>query len=147
MNLEELYMLVEEAGINVYNRRLPDKRCIIIPDRDGECNIAIDYDYYKTQAAEKEAVAHEYGHWVTDSFYSKDCPFELISKCERVADKMAVYTLIPFDELIDAVLSPWNTVYDLAEHFGVTMKFMQDALELYRDDLDAHYRENCCEYE
>ncbi|MCL2427100.1 MAG: ImmA/IrrE family metallo-endopeptidase [Oscillospiraceae bacterium] len=137
--LEEMYMLVEDSGIEVDYRRLPKGKCFLIMDENDTPCIAIDHNEFKTQAAEKIAIAHEYGHCATGSFYSKYTPYLDRIKAERRANEHAVYVLIPLDKLLEAVASPWNSVYDLAEHFGVGVEFMQFALELYRSELDEHY--------
>ena len=43
--------------------------------------------------------------------------------------------LVPLDELIAAFENPWNSVWDLAEYFGVSEAFMCHVLEIYENEL------------
>jgi len=102
---------------------------------DGSCHIALDSRQFRTQAEEKVALGHEVGHCLTGSFYNRYSRFDLRVRHERRANKKAAYILIPLDVLITALESPWNSVFDLAEHFGVTENFMRITLEIYENEL------------
>ena len=142
INLLELYSLVEEQGIEIDDFRLCSVASISEMESDLTCHIALDSQQLHTTAEEKVALAHEYGHCATGAFYNRYSPFDSRARDERHANKKAVYTLIPLGELIDALHSPWNSVYDLSEHFTVTEDFMRWALEYYEWELrEAFARE------
>jgi len=128
-------MSVEDGGVSVNYRSLPVNRCLSIKDADGDCHIAIDSFEYDTQAEEMIDAVHEWIHCDTGSFYNRSTPYTDRARIERRVTKEAVYTLIPLRELIDVAQSAWSTIFDLAEHFGVTEAFMQRALEVYKNDL------------
>jgi Zn-dependent peptidase ImmA (M78 family) len=135
MELNYLYDIAEENNIAVCERRLSATKCFSIMDTDGDCAIAIDTEKLCTKAEEKVAIGHDVGHCLTGSFYNRYSPFDERKKYENQANKKAAYMLIPLDELISAFDSPWNSVYDLAEHFGVTEDFMRETLKIYENDI------------
>ena len=102
---------------------------------DDDYAIVINASAFPTQAERLVALAHEKGHCDTGAVYSNATPLITRGMCELRANKKATYRLIPLDELIEACLSPWNDVWDLAERFEVTEDFMHYALELYQDEL------------
>jgi len=137
MELETLYQIADENSIAVHEKRLKYSRSHSMMDGSGECYIAIDPFCFETRAEEKTALGHDIGHCLTGCFYSRYSPFDERRKHEHKANKKAAYTLIPLLELIDVLDSPWNTVYDLSEHFGVTEQFMRKALSIYEYELQC----------
>lgn len=135
MEINNLYEMAEELCITVDDIRLASSLSFSHMDHDLDCYIAIDSRRFHTQAEEKVALAHELGHCITGSLYNIYSPCDVRSRHERRANKKAAYMLIPLDELVDAFKSPWNNVYDLSEHFGVTEDFMRETLELYDYEL------------
>ena len=133
--LNELYQLAEQSDVDIYDFRLDNIKSISLMESCGDCRIAIDSTQIKTSAEEKSILGHELGHCVTGSFYSRYSPLDVRQKHENRANKRAILTLIPFDELVDVVVSPWNSLHDIAEHFDVTEEFMLMALELYRHEI------------
>ena len=131
--LNELYQLAEQSDVDIYDFRLDYTKSISLMESCGDCRIAIDSTQMMSLAEEKTILGHELGHCVTGSFYNRYSPLDVRQKHENRANKRAILTLIPFDELVDVVVSPWNSLYEIAEHFDVTEEFMLMALELYRD--------------
>ena len=141
MELEALYTLAENETVTVCEKRLEYSKCFSVMDCDGDCSIAIDGSQFNTVAEEKAALAHDLGHCMTGSFYNRYSPYDIKSRHERRASKKAAYLLVPLDELADAVQSPWNSVYDLSERFGVPEGFMRKTLEIYENELSELVRQ------
>lgn len=78
-----------------------------------------------------ERFAHEMGHCMTDSFYEGYSCFELRAKHENRANEWATETLIPFDELCAAVKCGYRELWELAEYFDVSCKFVKRSIKLY----------------
>ena len=101
---------------------------------DGTCAIAINPEKLETNAEKKAALFHELGHCETGSFYNQYSPYDIRERHERRAQKWAIRRLIPEDELNAAVHNGCSEVWQLAEYFGVPIDFMQDAIELYKNE-------------
>ena len=102
---------------------------------DEDYGIFFNEDAYKTTAERYVALGHEKAHCDTGTLHSEHTPLITRERCEYRANKKSAYALVPLNELIDALESPWNSVYDLAEHFGVTDKFMRKVLNIYEHDI------------
>jgi Zn-dependent peptidase ImmA (M78 family) len=135
MELNKLYELADSEGIVIDDFPMGTISAQSQMLLDGSCYIALDSRQFHTQADEKVALGHEVGHCLTGSFYNRYSLFDVRTHYERRANKKAAYMLIPLDELIAALESPWGSVFDLAEHFGVTEDFMRKTLEIYENDL------------
>jgi Zn-dependent peptidase ImmA (M78 family) len=135
MDLNKLYELADSEGIEIDDFPM----CAIGAQSqmllDGSCFIALDSRQFRTQAEENVALGHEVGHCLTGSFYNRYSLFDVRAQYERRANKKAAYLLVPLDALIAALEGPWDSVFDLAEHFGVTEDFMRKTLEIYENDL------------
>ena len=127
--LQALYALAEGKNIPVCPYPLPESGSMSVMTGSGECAIGIDPAITGAEAVVH--LSHELGHCVTGSFYNFYAARDLRRKHENRADKWAVRTLIPVEELDDAVASGCTTLYDLADHFGVTEGFMKKAVCLY----------------
>lgn len=88
-----------------------------------------------------EALAHEMGHCMTDSFYAGYSPFELRAKHEHRANAWAANETIPFPELCDAVRDGYRELWELAEHFGVSHSFMEKAIKIHESNGNVVPRE------
>lgn len=97
---------------------------------DGDYAIAINRNSLE-KGEEKTALFHELGHCETNSFYNQYTAFDIQQKHENRADKWAIKKLIPEDELNQAIADGHVEIWDLAEYFGVTEKFMRKAVCLY----------------
>ena len=76
-------------------------------------------------------LSHELGHCVTGSFYNIYAAIDYRRRHENRADKWAISTLIPVDDLDDAVAQGCTEVWELAERFGVTEDFIRKAVCYY----------------
>ena len=81
---------------------------------------------------EKEALAHELGHWDERGCYTRSSKYALRAKAERRADKWAFARLVPYGQLMQAVRHGVTEVWDLAELFDVSCEFMQRAIAYYK---------------
>ena len=130
-NLLDLYRYAENNRIDVDWIPMTRAESLSAPLLDSSYAIAI--DPWKMETVEKETVclAHELGHCSTGSFYNRFAALDVRQKHENRADKWAIKKLIPEDELNRAVAGGRTELWDLAEHFGVTIPFMQKAICLY----------------
>ena len=96
---------------------------------DGKCYVGIDEN---ACGVEKTVFkAHEMGHCEKGAFYNRYSPFDIISRHEAAADRWAIETLVPEDELIEAFKKEINTPYLLAEYFEVSEEFMVKVCKYY----------------
>lgn len=130
VNLINLYELADENGIEIHH--FPTRQVISM---SCEGNIAINCDKVETTVQEKEILAHELGHCITGAFYYGHSPYELKAQKEYKANKWAVHTLIPYGDLVDALINGITERWSLAEYFGVTEKMIDMACKYYEDRL------------
>lgn len=127
----DLYLLAESSDTEVICFDLPSTHSVSVMAESGRCYIGMDPFAIETEAEERVHLAHELGHCKTGTFYSLDSPLETRERLEIRADRWAIRTLIPADEL-NVVLGLVNEAWALAEYFGVTEEFMLKAIEYYR---------------
>lgn len=99
----------------------------------GTCAIALDPTKIRSEADEAVKLSHELGHCVYGGFYNKYTPFDVRAQHENKANAWAVYRLIPWGKLKQAVKNGITEVWDLAEYFDVTEDFMRWALSYYTE--------------
>ena len=128
--LDELYERAERDGIEVIGYRLPQTRAVSL-FQGGKCVIGIDNSRVYSKAEEKTMLAHEMGHCETGAFYNEHSPLSLSGKCERRANEWAILNCVPYGELISAYRDGARTHFELAEHFGVSERLIQRAIEYY----------------
>lgn len=130
-NPTALYSLAESEGIDIdlYPLAQADSLSIILPD--GGCCIAINPWKMETSKQETVCLAHELGHCETGSFYNRWATFDIREKHENRADKWAIQHLLSADDLDAAVANSCTDMWSLAEHFNVTVDFMQKVVCWY----------------
>lgn len=118
----DLMDIAQKRDITVMNISCPE--CGSISLLEGEsCYIGIDG---QTDGREyKERFAHELGHCVKGAFYNRYSPYDIVSRHEARADSWAIEELVPKEELLQALAENLDSIYLLAEHFGVTEDFMK----------------------
>lgn len=126
--LYELYDLAVENNIQLYEFDCIDKAMII--SIDDTFAIALDMLSIKSEITEKEALAHELGHFFTNALYTFQTPLTNIAKYEKRADKWAVKKLIPKSKYL-AVKKWARNTYELAEELDVSIEMIIKADELY----------------
>lgn len=131
MTADTLLSYAEEKGYKVDYRMLQYSQSLSIPF-DGGC-VCLDPTKIETSADELERLAHEIGHCETDAFYSPST-WECVGRMERKAEKWAIKKLVPKNELIGK-LKGNRELWEIAEHFGVSCKFLIRAIQYYEIQL------------
>lgn len=127
MTTADLYDLADRRGHAVVFFDLPECESMCI-DANGKTYIGIDPHLIGTE--EKEHLAHELGHAEYGGFYNSYSAFDVVEKSERRADKWAIMRLCP----LAAVRRCRNmTIWEMAERFDVSVRFIQSALAYYSD--------------
>ena len=127
MTVNELYGIADLNNINVYHFPMEKLVSVSAPD-----NIGIDVNKIKNTADEAVHLAHELGHCIKGAFYNIFSNCDIREKHEYKADKWAINTLVPFDELMTSVNNGMTEAWDLAEHFNVTEEFIKKAFDIYQ---------------
>lgn len=130
MTLIQLYDIADQNNIAVYHFPLYPLKSVSVPG-----TIGIDADQVETTAEEKNLLAHELGHCIKYAFYTGISPLELRAQKEYRANKWAVETLIPFDELSDALENGITETWELAEYFNIGEHMIVFAFQLYEENL------------
>ena len=128
--LSSLYRQCERKNITVVEFPLPENASMSL-EADEKCYIGIDRKQLQNDADERTRLAHEIGHCVTGSFYSRYTAVDSRQRHENRADKWAVRRLISADDLDNAVAEGHTELWDLADYFGVTEDFIKKAVCLY----------------
>mgnify|MGYP003299688911 CR=1 FL=1 len=131
MNAHDLYVLAEQKNIEVIETSLPENGSLSVMDDSGSCYIGIDASVMDGGALETVHMAHELGHCLTGSFYNRYTRFDVRQRHENRADKWAVRQIIPVEDLDIAIAAGYTEVWQLAEYFCVTERFMEKAICLY----------------
>ena len=134
MTLNQLYNIADKNNISVYHFPLSPVKSMSVPG-----NIGIDVNQVETLAEEKESFAHELGHCMKNAFYTGKSSYELRSQKEYRADKWAVQTLLPYNELLIALKKGITEIWEIAEYFDVTENIVKKALKIYESKL-IYYR-------
>ncbi|MCQ2451024.1 MAG: ImmA/IrrE family metallo-endopeptidase [Clostridia bacterium] len=128
METNKLYCIAEKQGVTVDRFNVRENKSVSV--KSGK-NLYVGLDNELKGASEKVCLAHELGHCLTYSFYNIYSPFDVREKHEKRADKWAIHNLIPEKNYKFAVENGYDTVFSLAEYFGVTVDFMEKAVRLY----------------
>ena len=131
MEIPILYTLAQQQNIPVYRFPLPNTGSMSLMDERGQCFIGMDEGVRDGGAQERVHLGHELGHCLTGSFYNRYAAVDCRQRHENQANKWAIRTLIPVDDLDRAVAEGCTEVWELAERFGVTEDFVKKAVCLY----------------
>lgn len=93
----------------------------------------MDFDNIDTVSKEIVVLAHEGGHASTGATHKVCSPFDLIQKHEELANRWAIKKLLPLEEVRAAMKDGYTEAYQLAEHFEVTERFVQQAISYYEN--------------
>lgn len=126
---QDLYEYAQQKQIIVERLKIPKNKSLSVRIQNKDF-IAIDECAMENSAEERTHLAHELGHCETGAFYEMYSPFEVRGKAEYKANKWAVLKCIPKDELVDLLRKGYQR-WELAEHFGVTEKFVETACTYY----------------
>lgn len=131
MELRNLYAFAKQQNIEVFPYPLPETGSLSVMEDSGKCYIGMDDSVRDGDVQERVHLGHELGHCVTGSFYNIHAAVDCRRKHENKADKWAVQTLIPVEELDDAIAEGCTEVWELAERFGVTEEFIRKTVCYY----------------
>ncbi|MBE6729141.1 MAG: ImmA/IrrE family metallo-endopeptidase [Ruminococcaceae bacterium] len=131
MELNDLYEIANRNNIKVMDFNLPENTAVTIEIGDG-CYVGVNPAVFTSSRQEKVVIAHELGHIETGSLYSVGENKTERCKKEAKAQKWAVESLVPFDQLKEAIDKGYDDNQSLAEYFDVTEEFMFNVLLYYR---------------
>jgi hypothetical protein len=131
MELRQLYELAEQENIPVLTFPLPETGSMSVMDDAGRCYVGMDPCLRDGDVAERVHLSHELGHCVTGSFYNIHAAVDCRQRHENRANKWAIQTLIPVEELDDAIACGCTEVWELAERFRVTEDFIRKTVCWY----------------
>ena len=131
MELRHLYDFAKQQNIGVFVYPLPETGSLSYMAENGACFIGMDDSVRDGDAQERVHLGHELGHCVTGSFYNIHAAIDYRRKHENRADKWAVQTLIPVEELDNAIAEGCTEVWELADRFGVTEEFIRKTVCYY----------------
>ncbi len=131
MHTQALYDIAKQQHIEVLPFPLPENGSMSVMREDGACFVGMDPAVCDGDVQERVHLSHELGHCITGSFYNIYAAIDYRRRHENRADKWAITTLIPVDDLDDAVAQGCTEVWELAERFGVTEDFVRKAVCYY----------------
>lgn len=131
---DELIEEAEEAGYEVVSADLRENGSCSVMLEDGECVIGLDAGRH-TEPERRVMIAHELGHCITGSFYNIYAVDDVRGKHERRADEWAVRRLIPRRAFLRAVRRGAREAWQIAEEFGVTVRFAEKAARVWNRRL------------
>lgn len=128
----DLLIEAEQEQVKVLERPLKTYR-----GRINGNNILIKSDL--TENEKTCILAEELGHYYTSYGNILDQSNINNRKQEKVAHKWAVNKLLNIDMLIEACKQGCETLYDIAEYFNVTEKFLLEAIEIFKQKYGLCY--------
>jgi hypothetical protein len=132
MTVEDMYSMAEDSQIGIYAFDLGDEMpALSVQHPDWSCDIALDMDHVDDTATEAALLSHELGHCMTGSFYDETSPFDIRQRHENRADRWAIKTMLPYEDILSAMRSGCTECWQLASHFDVTEEFIRKAYDYY----------------
>lgn len=131
MHTQALYDLARQQNIDVLTHPLPQTGSLSVMLESGRCFVGLDRSVCDGATQERVHLSHELGHCVTGSFYNIYAAVECRQRHENRADKWAISTLIPVEDLDEAVAQGCTEIWELAERFQVTEEFMRKTVCYY----------------
>ena len=131
MQTQYLYELAQQQNIEVLVHAMPENGSMSMMLEDGKCFVGMDASVRDGGIQERVHLSHELGHCMTGSFYNIYAAIDYRQRHENRANKWAIQTLIPVEELDDAIAEGCTEVWELAERFQVTEDFIRKAVCLY----------------
>ena len=131
MHTQALYDLARQQNIEVLPHPLPQTGSLSVMLEGGRCFVGLDRSVCDGATQERVHLSHELGHCVTGSFYNIYAAVECRQRHENRADKWAISTLIPVEDLDEAVAQGCTEIWELAERFQVTEEFMRKTVCYY----------------
>ncbi len=129
--LTKLYLIAAEKSIRIDFRSLHNKLGFALCYNGGYA-IAIDYERTKSEKEEKQVVAEEIAHCITNTLYPVSAlnVFESkeIVRAEKKAQDYASTLLVALETLTPLLNLPY---YEIAEELDVEEKMVIKAIEYY----------------
>ena len=132
METNELYSLAEKHQHEVIPCKLHESPSFSV-EENGRCYIAMSTELRGRE--EKTILAHELGHCEYGGFYNYHSPHSIRSKVEQKANRWAYIHVLPLPEISRAISEGNQSIWELAEYFGVTEQFMAEAITFYTEQL------------
>ena len=98
---------------------------------DGEYGIFLDFDRFASMGEFYWALIHEVSHCATGCTHAVSSPFDLIAKHEYKANRRAIETYLPAEQLRAAIAAGYTEPWQLAEHFSLPERAVRMALEYW----------------
>lgn len=133
MLYDELLIKAENEGINVYKRDIGALKGLYI---DGNIALSPSIETLSEMAC---VLAEELGHYYTTVGNILDQSKVENRKQERRARGWAYERLASLTSLIDASKRGIRNRYELAEFLGVSERFVEEAIQYYRDKHGLYY--------
>jgi hypothetical protein len=131
MLIQDLYALAEQQNIEVLSYPMTENQSMSVMTEDGRCFVGMDESVRDGGVQERVHLGHELGHCITGSFYNIYAAIDYRQRHENRANKWAIQTLIPVEELDDAIAEGCTEIWELAERFQVTEAFVRKAVCFY----------------
>ncbi len=130
--MDELFKIAEENNIPIIYSDFNKIESAAVCDEGGNCLIGINTRKVRTRRDEKVRLAHELGHCMTGTFYTRKTAYELMSRYEYRADKWAIVQVIPREELRQ-MLNSDAEIWQICDRYNVDESFVKKALWIYFD--------------
>lgn len=131
-NLEKLYDIVDKEKISIFENNWSTALARIF-EIDDNYIIALARNNIENSMQEREVIAEELGHYYCNALYYLTDSSLQKSKCEYRAKKWAYSILVPLQILKDKISDGLNSIYDLADYFGVEPEYMNNCLNFYNE--------------
>ncbi len=131
----KLFKIAEDKNINIHYLKMRSVKSLSVPN-----NIGINENEIKNCHELNTYLAHELGHCSTNSFYSLKSKFETKERQEHRADRWAIETLIPFDELFKLFQKGITELWELSDYFEVSEELIKKAFLFYESRfIESNY--------
>lgn len=130
-SVQELYSIACKNNITVDKFPFSKVEAMSLMDLDGQCFIGLNPATIRSDADERNKLAHELGHCLTGAFYNQYSSFDCRQRHENTARKWEIAYLLPFSALEEAVASGYTEAWQLSELFSVPEALIRDAVCWY----------------
>ena len=130
-SVQELYSIACKNNITVDKFPFSKVEAMSLMDLDGQCFIGLNPATIRSDADERNKLAHELGHCLTGAFYNQYSSFDCRQRHENTARKWEIAYLIPVSALEDAVASGYTEAWQLSELFSVPEALIHEAVCWY----------------
>jgi len=127
---EDLLQYAKDHNIKICNSSVTGRLGAAVQHEGGKF-VFIDFDRILSDAHKTVVLAHEIGHFETDSL-NIDGASHSVARNERDATVWTIKTLLPRDELYNAMLNCDGDIWSIAETMGVTEELVRKAMRHYR---------------